>query len=104
MKELEDKRPGRFGPNSKLSSGYSITKICFTLGTLLGPVATGFMTRTLGYSYMSYSVGRFFSNLISFLIPLVLPSGHMLNLIFGRNLILCRWCSCSNLPRKETSI
>ncbi|EPS34947.1 hypothetical protein PDE_09912 [Penicillium oxalicum 114-2] len=57
MKELEDERPGRFGPNSKLSSGYSITKICFTLGTLLAPVATGFMTRTLGYSYMSYSVG-----------------------------------------------
>lgn len=64
MKELEDRRPGRFGPNSKLSSGYSITKICFTLGTLLGPVATGFMTRTLGYSYMSYSVGRFFFQLI----------------------------------------
>jgi MFS family permease len=60
MKELEDRRPGRFGPNSKLSSGYSICKVCFTLGTLLGPVATGFMTRTLGYSYMSYGVGRSF--------------------------------------------
>ncbi|KAJ6114455.1 hypothetical protein N7486_000233 [Penicillium sp. IBT 16267x] len=57
MKELEDQRPGRFGPNSKLSSGYSICKICFTLGTLLGPVWTGFMTKTLGYAYMSYSVG-----------------------------------------------
>ncbi|KAJ5651839.1 hypothetical protein N7507_009265 [Penicillium longicatenatum] len=59
MKELEDQRPGRFGPNSKLSSGYSICRICFTLGTLLGPVVTGFMTRTLGYAYMSYSVGIF---------------------------------------------
>jgi MFS family permease len=59
MKKFEEERPGRFGPNSKLSSGYSICKICFTLGTLLGPVVTGFMTNTLGYSYMSYIVGRF---------------------------------------------
>ncbi|KAJ5744469.1 hypothetical protein N7533_009339 [Penicillium manginii] len=59
MKKFEEERPGRFGPNSKLSSGYSICKICFTLGTLLGPVVTGFMTNTLGYSYMSYIVGIF---------------------------------------------
>ncbi|KAJ5538713.1 hypothetical protein N7494_008192 [Penicillium frequentans] len=56
MKELEDQRPGRFGSNSKFSSGYSICKICFTLGTLLGPIWTGFLTRTLGYPHMSYSV------------------------------------------------
>lgn len=84
MKELEDKRPGRFGPNGKLSSGYSMTKIFFTLGTLLGPVATGFMTRTLGYSYMSYGVGRFFSTSISFQISLIATVGTCAKSAFGQ--------------------
>lgn len=94
MKDLEDQSPGRFGPNSKLSSGYSLSKTCFIMGTLLGPIWTGFMTRTVGYSYMSYSVGRFFSSR---------PTRYVLNLLF-RNLVACRWHSCGNLPRTETPI
>jgi hypothetical protein len=98
MKELEDQRPGRFGPNSKLSSGYSICRICFTLGTLLGPVVTGFMTRTLGYAYMSYSVGRLFS-------PFCSPNSVEVMLrVFFRDLFFCHGRSCGNLLRKKTNI
>ena len=61
MKELEQGRPGRFGSNGKLSSGYSLTNFCWTLGMFLELIVTGFMTRTLGYSYMSYSIGRLFN-------------------------------------------
>ena len=58
MKELEQERPGRFGPNGKLSSGYSMTNFCWTLGMLLGPILTGLITRIFGYSYLNYSVGK----------------------------------------------
>lgn len=72
MKDLEQEHPGRFGPNGRLSSGYSITNFCWTLGMLLGPIVTGFMTRVLGYSYMNYSVGMCFLNHHDNFLPLPL--------------------------------
>lgn len=58
MKELEEERPGRFGPNGKLSSGYSMTNFCWALGKLIGPIVTGFMIKVAGYLYMNIALGR----------------------------------------------
>ena len=57
MKDIDEEQPNRFGPNGKMSSAYSLTNFTWNLGLLLGPIISGFLTRTVGYYYMNMVIG-----------------------------------------------
>ncbi|KAJ6023710.1 hypothetical protein N7540_004507 [Penicillium herquei] len=54
MKEYQRQNAGQFGSNN-FSSGYSMTNFCWTAGMLVGPILSGFLTRTVGYYYMNFT-------------------------------------------------
>ncbi|PLB46584.1 MFS general substrate transporter [Aspergillus steynii IBT 23096] len=51
--ELQEKHPGIFGPHGGYSRSYSLSNISFTMGFLVGPLLSGALTDSLGYSYMN---------------------------------------------------
>ncbi|KAJ5548302.1 hypothetical protein N7513_005536 [Penicillium frequentans] len=53
MKEIYEDHPERFGSSRNFSSGFSMTNFCWTAGMLVGPVLSGFLTRSVGYYYMN---------------------------------------------------
>ncbi|KAJ5910634.1 hypothetical protein N7504_005277 [Penicillium tannophilum] len=53
MKEIYEEHPERFGSSRNFSSGFSMTNFCWTAGMLVGPVLSGFLTRSIGYYYMN---------------------------------------------------
>ncbi|KAG6113294.1 hypothetical protein E4U14_001771 [Claviceps sp. LM454 group G7] len=57
VKDAQSEKPHRFGPNGKLSSGYSITNFFWNTGMLIGPILSGELTRTVGYYYMNTVIG-----------------------------------------------
>lgn len=59
MKDDQEERPNRFGPNGKMSSAYSLTNFTWNLGMLIGPVISGSLTQTVGYYYMNMVIGTF---------------------------------------------
>ena len=59
MKDVQEEQPNRFGPNSKMSSAYSLTNFTWNLGILLGPIISGSLTRSVGYYYMNMVIGTF---------------------------------------------
>lgn len=59
MKDVQEERPNRFGPNGKMSSAYSLTNFTWNLGMLIGPIISGSLTRTVGYYYMNMVIGTF---------------------------------------------
>lgn len=60
MKEFQRDYPDRFGSRN-FSAGYSMTNFCWTAGMLVGPVLSGFLTRTAGYYYMNVTCGMYHS-------------------------------------------
>ncbi|KAG6112941.1 hypothetical protein E4U13_004058 [Claviceps humidiphila] len=57
VKDAQSEKPHRFGPNGKLSSGYSITNFFWNTGMLIGPILSGELTRKVGYYYMNTVIG-----------------------------------------------
>lgn len=57
MKDVQKEQPNRFGPNSKMSSAYSLTNFAWNTGMLIGPIISGFLTRSVGYYYMNMVIG-----------------------------------------------
>ncbi|KAJ5931103.1 hypothetical protein N7466_006596 [Penicillium verhagenii] len=53
MREIHEEHPERFGSQKNFSSGFSMTNFCWTAGMLVGPVLSGFLTRSVGYYYMN---------------------------------------------------
>lgn len=58
MKEIYEDHPERFGSSRNFSSGFSMTNFCWTAGMLVGPVLSGFLTRSVGYYYMNLTCGK----------------------------------------------
>lgn len=58
MKEIYEEHPERFGSSRNFSSGFSMTNFCWTAGMLVGPVLSGFLTRSVGYYYMNLTCGK----------------------------------------------
>ena len=111
MKDVQEERPKRFGPNGKMSSAYSLTNFTWNLGIFLGPIISGSLTRTVGYSYMNMVIGTSHPLNSSFpAIPLLetelRPGDWARNadfLMYISYVVLYCWDSVLGVPEEKTT-
>lgn len=55
--EIEQARPGIFGPQGAFAQAYGLLGCSFAAGSMVGPLYTGYIKETLGWSAMSLLMG-----------------------------------------------
>lgn len=75
IRQLQNEKPGIFGPNGGYSRAYSMTNLSWNIGLLAGPLLSGTLVEAVGYYYMNLTFGRldFLSSL-----DLFFPCGALL--------------------------
>lgn len=59
LKDYEARRPGVFGPQGGLSRVFAINEVSFNAGLMIGPLLSGLLSESVGYSNMSLTLGKF---------------------------------------------
>ncbi|KAA8904567.1 major facilitator superfamily domain-containing protein [Sphaerosporella brunnea] len=58
VRDLEAKKPGRFGKNGAFAQAYSLCNIAFAGGSLVGPLLAGFLKENVGWNAVTLVLGK----------------------------------------------
>lgn len=58
VREYEEETPGMFGPNGGYSRVSSMVDVTTHAGLTFGPILTGALFETFGYSWMAWSLSE----------------------------------------------